>query len=171
MFSITTPARPPWRTTGTGRKSQLARANGSATVTRTSNTLSEEMVLPYPPAFRRGSASPGGFPADAVGFAHGLPALGGAGAGSLRGAGGAALRPGHPDVGGAHQRPSTRSIPWTTECYEELTPLLRKLHAQQEENARQLATLKTQKGRAGRPAGSHAGGPGGAGCAGSGLSP
>ena len=35
--------------------------------------------------------------------------------------------------------------PLDNECYEELTPLLRKLYAQQEENARQLATLKTQK--------------------------
>ena len=35
--------------------------------------------------------------------------------------------------------------PLDNDCYEELTPLLRRLHAQQEESARQLAALKAQQ--------------------------
>ena len=123
---------------------QLARANGSATVTRTSNTLSEEMVyhtrLLSDGEVLRLAASQRtlwGLLTDFLPWAVlvlvacvVLAALLSARATKTLVAPIAAIDPEHP---------------LDNECYEELTPLLRKLYAQQEENARQLATLKTQK--------------------------
>lgn len=123
---------------------QLARANGSATVTRTSNTLSEEMVyhtrLLSDGEVLRLAASQRtlwGLLTDFLPWAVlvlvacvVLAVLLSARATRTLVAPIAAIDPEHP---------------LDNECYEELTPLLRKLHAQQEENARQLATLKTQK--------------------------
>ena len=123
---------------------QLARANGSATVTRTSNTLSEEMVyhtrLLSDGEVLRLAASQRtlwGLLTDFLPWAVlvlvacvVLAVLLSARATRTLVAPIAAIDPEHP---------------LDNECYEELTPLLRKLYAQQEENARQLATLKTQK--------------------------
>lgn len=122
----------------------LARADDSATVTRTSNTLSEEMVyhtrLLSDGEVLRLAASQRtlwGLLTDFLPWAALvlaacvlLAALLSARATRTLVAPIAAIDPEHP---------------LDNECYAELTPLLRRLHAQQEENARQLAALKAQK--------------------------
>ena len=123
---------------------RLARTLGSATVTRTSSTLAEEMVyhtrLLSDGQVLRLAASQRtlwGLLADFLPWAGlvlavcaALAALLSARATRALVAPIAAIDPEHP---------------LDNACYEELTPLLRRLHAQQEENARQLAALKAQK--------------------------